>query len=171
MPRVDCYSAVVECTATAVQQQNILLQQCSSRIYCYSSVAVECTATVQQSVLLQCSSRVHCYGSVAVECTATVQQSVLLQCSSTAVQQQNVLLHKPSKWFNHHNQGLCKVSGKSTVYQFGEQNEYELIFCLTKTMLTKSITNFCHPKPRPPSPHDFFRLTHSSKPKPENLLI
>ena len=49
-------------------------------------------------------------------------------------------------------------------------NKTWLIFCLTKTMLTKSITNFFHPKPRPPSPHDFFRLTHSSKPKPENLL-
>ena len=42
---------------------------------------------------------------------------------------------------------------------------------LTKTMLTKSITNFCQPKPRPPSPHDFFRLIHSSKPKPENILL
>ena len=45
-----------------------------------------------------------------------------------------------------------------------------LIFCLTKTKLTKSITNFSHPKPRPPSPHNFFKLTQSSKPKPENLL-
>ena len=32
-------------------------------------------------------------------------------------------------------------------------NKTWLIFCLTNTMLTKSITNFCHPKPRPPSPH------------------
>ena len=45
-----------------------------------------------------------------------------------------------------------------------------LIFCLTKTMLTKSIKKCCHPKPRLPSSHNFFRLIHSSKPKPENLL-
>ena len=33
-----------------------------------------------------------------------------------------------------------------------------LISCLTKPKLTKSITNFCHPKPRPPYPHDFFQV-------------
>ena len=47
-----------------------------------------------------------------------------------------------------------------------KMNKTWVIFCLTKKMLTKSITNFMPSQ----TPHDFFRLTHSSKPKPENLL-
>ena len=62
---------------------------------------------------------------------------------------------------------LAKIQFTSLV---NKMNKTWLIFCLTKTKLTKNITNFCHPKPRPPSPHVFLRLTHSSKPKPETLL-
>ena len=65
-------------------------------------------------------------------------------------------------------QTLAKVQFTNLVNKI---NKTWLIFSLTKTMLTKSINNFCHPKPRPPSPHDFSRLIHSSKPKPKTYFI
>ena len=62
---------------------------------------------------------------------------------------------------------VAKVQFTNLVNKIGKMM---LIFCFTKPKATKSITNFCHPKNRHQSYHDFFRLKHSFKPKPENLL-